>query len=213
LILTGLLGGSFNPAHRGHRHISLAAIEALGLDDMWWMVSPGNPLKPREGMAPLTARFASALRASEGTPIKVTAIEEELGTLYTLDTLRGLIARFPDRRFVWLMGADNLSQLHLWKQWQDIARTVPIAVAGRPGYDAEAQAAPAMGWLRRFVLTADQVRNRTMGSLPSLVLLQLPPDPTSATAIRAADPDWHESTDYSFNPKSLRDQVTQRLVR
>lgn len=212
MILTGLLGGSFNPAHQGHRHISLAAIEALGLDDMWWMVSPGNPLKPREGMAPLPVRFASALRAAEGTPIKVTAIEEELGTLYTLETLHALIARFPDRRFVWLMGADNLSQFHLWKQWQDIARTVPIAVAGRPGYDDEAQTAPAMGWLRRFVLTADQVRNRRMGSLPALVLLDLSPDPTSATAIRAADPDWHESKDYSFNPKSLRDQVTRRLV-
>jgi nicotinate-nucleotide adenylyltransferase len=212
LILTGLLGGSFNPAHRGHRHISLAAIEALGLDDMWWLVSPGNPLKPREGMAPLPVRFASALRAAEGTPVKVTAIEEELGTLYTLETLHALIARFPDRQFLWLMGADNLSQFHLWKQWQDIARTVPIAVAGRPGYDADAHKAPAMGWLRRFVLPADQVRNRTMGSLPTLVLLQLPPDPTSATAIRAADPDWHESKDYSFNPKSLRDQVTRRLV-
>ena len=212
MILTGLLGGSFNPAHRGHRHISLAAIEALGLDDMWWMVSPGNPLKPREGMAPLPARFASAVRAAEDTPIKVTAIEQELGTLYTLETLRALIERFPDRRFVWLMGADNLSQFHLWKQWQDIVRTVPIAVAGRPGYDAEAQKAPAMGWLRRFVLAADQVRNRTMGGLPALVLLQLPPDPTSATAIRAARPDWHESDDYSFNPKSLRDQVTRRLV-
>ena len=212
MILTGLLGGSFNPAHRGHRHISLAAIEALGLDDMWWMVSPGNPLKPREGMAPLAARFGSALRAAEGTPIKVTAIEEELGTLYTLETLHALIARFPDRQFLWLMGADNLSQFHLWKQWQDIARTVPIAVGGRPGYDEQAHQAEAMSWLRRFVLTADQVRNRTMGSLPALVLLQLPPDPTSATAIRAARPDWHESDDYSFNPKLLRDQVTQRLV-
>ena len=212
MILTGLLGGSFNPAHQGHRYISLAAMDALGLDDMWWMVSPGNPLKPREGMAPLPTRFASAVRAAEGTPIKVTAIEQELGTRYTLETLQALIARFPDRQFLWLMGADNLSQFHLWKQWQDIARTVPIAVAGRPGYDEQAHQAEAMSWLRDFVLTADQVRNRTMGSLPALVLLQLPPDPTSATAIRAADPDWHESKDYSFNPKSLRDQVTRLLV-
>jgi len=213
VILTGLLGGSFNPAHRGHRNISLAAMEALGLDDMWWLVSPGNPLKPKEGMAPLPVRFASALRMAEGTPIKVSAIERELGTPYTHETLHALIERFPERSFVWLMGADNLSQFHLWKDWEGIARTVPIAVVGRPGYDDEAHKAPAMGWLRRFVLTADQVRNRTMGSLPALVLLQLPPDPTSATAIRAAEPNWHETKAYSFNPKSLRDQVTQLLVR
>ena len=213
MILTGLLGGSFNPAHKGHRNISLAAMEALGLDDLWWMVSPGNPLKPAAGMAQLSARFASALRMAEGTPIKVTAIEQELGTRYTLDTLKALIARFPDRQFLWLMGADNLSQFHLWKDWQAIAELVPIAVAGRPGYDADAQKAPAMGWLRRFVLPADQAKARTDWSLPTLVLLDLPPDPTSATAIRAAEPNWHESEAYTFNPQSLRDGVTRRLLR
>ena len=213
MILTGLLGGSFNPAHKGHRNISLAAMEALGLDGLWWMVSPGNPLKPAAGMAQLPARFASALRMAEGTPIKVTAIEQELGTRYTLDTLKALIGRFPDRQFVWLMGADNLSQFHLWKDWQAIAELVPIAVAGRPGYDADAQKAPAMGWLRRFVLPADQAKARTDWSLPTLVLLDLPPDPTSATAIRAAEPNWHESEAYTFNPQSLRDGVTRRLLR
>ena len=212
-LLTGLLGGSFNPAHGGHRAISLAAIEALGLDELWWMVSPGNPLKPAAGMAPLPARFASALRIAEGTPIKVTAIEQELGTRYTLDTLTALIARFPELSFIWLMGADNLSQFHLWKDWEAIARLVPIAVVGRPGYDADALAAPAMGWLRRFVLPADQAKARTDWSLPTLVLLDLPPDPTSATAIRAAEPNWHESEAYTFNPQSLRDGVTRRLLR
>jgi nicotinate-nucleotide adenylyltransferase len=211
--LTGLLGGSFNPAHDGHRRISLAAMEALALDDLWWMVSPGNPLKPGEGMAPLEARFASALRMTEGTPIKVTAIEQELGTRYTHSTMKALTSRFPDRRFVWLMGADNLSQFHLWRNWRAIARLVPIAVVGRPGYDAQALTAPAMSWLRRFVLTADQAKGRTEWSLPALVLLQLPPDPTSATAIRAAEPDWHESETYSFNSGDLRDGVTRRLLR
>ena len=213
MILTGLLGGSFNPAHEGHRAISLASIDALGMDELWWLVSPGNPLKPAQGMAPLPARFASALRMVEGTPIKVTAIEEELGTRYTYATLKALIVRFPERRFVWLMGADNLSQFHLWRNWRAIAKLVPIAVIGRPGYDAQALTAPAMGWLRRFVLPADQAKARTDWSLPTLVPLHLPPDPTSATAIRAATPDWHESQAYSFNPESLRDQVTRRLLR
>jgi len=212
-MLTGLLGGSFNPAHSGHRQISLAAIDALALDECWWMVSPGNPLKPQAGMAALPARFASAQAMARGTPIKVTAIEEELGTRYTYATLKALLARFPQRRFVWLMGADNLSQFHLWGHWRSIAKLVPIAVIGRPGYDALAQTAPAMGWLRRFVLPADQARSRTDWSLPTLVLLQLPSDPTSATAIRAAEPNWHEAEAYSFNPKSLRDDVTRRLLR
>ena len=213
MIFTGLLGGSFNPAHQGHRRISLAATEALGLEELWWLVSPGNPLKPAAGMAPLTARFASAQRMAEGTPIKVTAIEEELGTRYTHATLKALIERFPERRFIWLIGADNLSQFHLWRHWKAIARLVPIAVVGRPGYDADALTGPAMAWLRGFVLPADQAKGRTHWSLPALVLLHLPPDPTSATAIRAALPDWHQSADYSFNPDSLRDGVTRRLLR
>ena len=213
LILTGLLGGSFNPAHQGHRRLSLAAMGELALDEIWWMVSPGNPLKPTAGMAPLEARFASAQRMAERTPIKVTAIEEELGTRYTYATLRALTRRFPERQFVWLMGADNLSQFHLWGHWRSIAKLVPIAVMGRPGYDADALTGPAMAWLRRFVLPADQAKGRTDWSLPALVLLHLPPDPTSATAIRASQPNWHESETYSFNPNSLRDGVTRRLLR
>jgi nicotinate-nucleotide adenylyltransferase len=213
LILTGLLGGSFNPAHQGHRAISLAAMEALALEELWWMVSPGNPLKPAAGMAPLPCRFASALRMTRHTPIKVTAIEQELGTRYTYASLKALTRRFPQRQFLWIMGADNLSQFHKWGHWRSIAKLVPIAVVGRPGYDGQALTGPAMGWLRRFVLPADQARARTEWSLPALVLLQLPPDPTSATAIRAAAPDWHETEAYSFNPESLRDQITHRLVR
>lgn len=213
MTLTGLLGGSFNPAHEGHRRLSLAAMDALALDDLWWLVSPGNPLKPTAGMAPLDVRFASALRMADETPIKVTAIEQELGTRYTYASLKALAARFPERQFVWMMGADNLSQFHRWGHWRSIARLVPIAVVARPGYDALALEAPAMDWLRRFVLPADQAKGRTDWSPPALVLLDLPPDPTSATAIRAADPQWHAAADYAFNPESLRDQVTHRLVR
>src|SRR5687768_2690605 len=131
VIPTGLLGGSFNPAHRGHRRVSASAIRALGLDEMWWLVSPGNPLKPVRGMAPLPARLASARRQARGLPIRATAVEEELGTRYTVDTLAALIRLYPDRRFIWLMGEDNLAQFHLWRHWRKIARTVPIAVVSR----------------------------------------------------------------------------------
>jgi nicotinate-nucleotide adenylyltransferase len=210
VIRTGLLGGSFNPAHAGHRRISLHAAASLGLDEVWWLVSPGNPLKPEEGMAPLAARFASARRAARGAPIRVTAIERELGTRYTADTLLGLRRRFPERDFVWLMGADNLAQFHRWRDWRKIAATVPIAVIGRPGYDGEALASPAMAWLRRFVRPAASARDWTRWRPPALVLLQLPPDATSATGIRAAEPDWHQNPARSFNPKALRDGVTRR---
>ena len=206
----GLLGGSFNPAHRGHRRISAQVLEALDLDEIWWLVSPGNPLKNPKGMAPLAARFASALKAARRLPIRVTAIERELGTRFTVDTLRALTRRFPDHRFIWLMGADNLAQFHRWRDWRRIAATVPIAVVARPGYDGAAHAARAMGWLRRFVRPANQARQWTRWRLPALVLLKLPPDPTSATALRAADPDWHETSIKSFNPMALRDGVTRR---
>ncbi len=212
MIKTGLLGGSFNPAHRGHRHLSINAMRALGLDEVWWLVSPGNPLKPDKGMASLECRFTSAQRAAGGLPIRVTAIERELGTRYTIDTLRALRRRFPERQFVWLMGADNLSQFHQWRDWRAIASLVPIAVVGRPGYDAPAHSARAMGWLRRFVRPACQARHWTKWRPPALVLLKLPPDPTSATALRAADPHWHENPMKSFNLKALRDGVTRRPV-
>ena len=210
--LTGLLGGSFNPGHRGHLNVSLEALRKLGLDEVWWLVSPGNPLKDQKGMAPFEARFVSASRVARRGPIKVTAIERELDTRYTIDTLRALVRRYPRRRFLWLMGADNLAQFHRWRDWRKIAALVPIAVAGRPGYHDKALMAPAMGWLRRFVRPAAEVRRRTGWRLPSLVLLRLPPDPTSATALRAACPHWHETVMKSFHPEAVRDRVTRRPI-
>ncbi len=188
----GLLGGSFNPAHRGHRHVTLAAIRALDLDEAWWLVSPGNPLKPRRGMAPFAARVASARRMARRAPIRASAIEQRLHTRYTVDTLRVLQRRFPKIRFIWIMGADNLAQFHVWKDWRTIARTMPIAVIARPGYDGRALAAPAMGWLRRFRRPARQASDWTEWSVPALVLLRFRPDPTSATQLRAADPGWYK---------------------
>ena len=207
-IRTGLLGGSFNPAHGGHRRISRFAMKALGLDEVWWLVSPGNPLKPKKGMAPLALRLKSARDQARRLPIVPTAIERDLGTRYTVETLQALTRRYPKREFVWLMGSDNLAQFHLWRKWRTIARTMPIAVIARPGYDADAMASPAMAWLRRYRVPKASLFNGGNGSAPALVLLRFDPDPRSATAIRRADPDW--STHYAGAPP--RDPLTHRLV-
>jgi nicotinate-nucleotide adenylyltransferase len=187
----GLLGGSFNPAHRGHRRISLAAIDALGLDEVWWLVSPANPLKPAKGMAPFEARLESARRMARRAPIRVSDFEARARTRFTIDTLGALLARYPRHDFLWLMGSDTVAQFHQWKSWRNIARRVPIAVIARPGYDGAARAARAMGWLRRFVRPSSHARKWTEWSAPAILLLRLPPDPTSATALRALDPNWH----------------------
>ena len=133
----GLLGGSFNPAHAGHRAISLAAIDALGLDEVWWLVSPGNPLKDSAGHgAAMTRGLRSARAMARRARIRPTDIEARLGTVYTVDTIAALVRRHPNHRFIWLMGGDNLAQFHRWRNWRAIAREVPIAVIARPGYDA-----------------------------------------------------------------------------
>jgi nicotinate-nucleotide adenylyltransferase len=206
--LTGLLGGSFNPAHGAHRKITLFALQALGLDEAWWLVSPGNPLKSRAGMAPLAARVRSARAMARRAPIRVPAIVRELGTRYTIDTLRALERRYPRRRFVWLMGADNRAQFHRWKDWRAIARAMPIAVIARPGYDGAALASPAMAWLRRYRLPASGLKNRQEWSAPALIALRFDPDPRSATELRQADPDWAER----FSGPPPRDAVTHSPI-
>lgn len=206
---TGLLGGSFNPAHAGHRAISLFAMQALGLDEMWWLVSPGNPLKGESGMAPLSARLASAERQARRSRIRPTAIEQRLGTRYTADTVKKLVRRYPKRRFIWIMGADNLLQFHQWRRWRDISRTIPIAVIARPGYDHAAHAAVAMGWLRRFVRPASHKTRWTDWRPPALVLLRFRPDPRSATLLRQANPNWH----LDMNGRVQRDRVTRFPVK
>ncbi len=204
----GLLGGSFNPAHGGHRRISLFALQALGLDEVWWLVSPGNPLKPAEGMAPLAARLASAQRIARGAPIRPTAIERELGTRYTVDTLRALKRRYPKIDFIWLMGSDNLAQFHHWRDWRGIARTMPIAVIARPGYDGAAFASPAMAWLGRYRRSAAGLSTGAGWSTPALILLRFDPDPRSATALRRRTPDW--ATRYAG--RNIRDSLTHRQL-
>jgi nicotinate-nucleotide adenylyltransferase len=196
----GLLGGSFNPAHGGHRRMSLAAAEALGLDEVWWLVSPGNPLKPRAGMAPFEARFASARATARRSLIRVSDFERQIGTRFTVDTLDRLLRRYPRHRFIWLMGEDGVAQFHQWKSWRRVASMLPIAVLSRPGYGDQARANRAMGWLRRFVRPRSQAPRWTRWSAPAIVFLSLPPDRTSATALRARDPDWHHRYAPGNNP-------------
>src|SRR3954447_16973982 len=188
----GLLGGSFNPAHRAHRHISLAAMRALDLDEVWWLVSPGHPLKEgAKDMGPFEARFASAERIARGTLIQVSDFERKEESRFTVDSVRLLKRRHPEHRFIWLLGSDTVPNFHKWRDWRGLAREVPIAVIPRPGYDSAAHAARAMGWLRRFVHPPGQARSWTEWSAPAIIFLRLPPDPTSATAIRAQDPSWY----------------------
>lgn len=204
----GLLGGSFNPAHGGHRRISLFAMDALGLDEVWWLVSPGNPLKPKVGMAPLTTRFRSAVAQSRRAPIRVTAIERQLGSSYTVDTLRTLVRRYPKNRFVWLMGSDNLAQFHRWKDWRTIARTMPIAAIARPGYDAMAMGSTAMAWFRRHRVSAADFRKAANWRAPALIPLTFDPDSRSATAIRTTDLGWAAR----YSAIAPRDQLTRLLI-
>jgi nicotinate-nucleotide adenylyltransferase len=200
----GLLGGSFNPAHLGHRRISLAAMRALGLDEVWWLVSPGNPLKEgAKDMAGFEARFASAKQVARGARILVSDFEQREGVRYTFDTVRRLKGRYPRHSFIWLLGSDTLPNFHKWRNWRELARELPIAVIPRPGYDSDALAARAMGWLRRFVHPSGQARNWTEWSAPAIIFLRLPPDPTSATAIRAQQPSWYRRSS-SFVPHLRR---------
>src|SRR5438445_5945122 len=188
----GLLGGSCNPAHRAHRRISLEATRVLGLDEVWWVVSPGNPLKEgAKGMAPFEARLASARRMARGARIRASDFEQREGTRYSIDTVKHLKRRYPQHRFIWLLGSDILPNFHKWRDWRGLTRELPIAVIRRPGYDSAAHAARAMGWLRSFVHSSSQALHWTDWSAPAILFLRLPPNPTSATAIRAQNPHWH----------------------
>lgn len=134
----GLYGGSFNPAHAGHRHVSLMALKRLRLDRLWWIVTPGNPLKDTGELASTAMRVAQARDIADDPRIDVTAFEDEIGARYTVDTLAYLKRRFPGVNFVWIMGADNLAGFHRWRGWRRIARMMPVAVVDRPGWTLKA---------------------------------------------------------------------------
>jgi len=182
----GILGGSFNPAHAGHLHIAKMALVRLRLDQVWLLVSPGNPLKEAAGMAGLPERLASARAIADSRKIIATDIERHFGTRYTYDTLLVLRRLFPKAQFVWLMGADNLAQFPRWRGWMGIARTVPFAVLPRPTYSAAArsgQAARRLAHARRATRQAPVLAECVA---PAWVLLDGRENPLSATALRQA---------------------------
>lgn len=181
----GLLGGSFNPAHAGHVHVSLEALRRLDLDEVWWLVSPQNPLKAADGMAGLAERMASARAATAPHPrLRVTDLERELGTRYTIDTVRALRRRHPHARFVWLMGADNLQQLPRWKGWAALVEAVPIAVIDRPGFAPAALAGVAARRYAKARLSPDAARSLADRPAPAWTFLYARLNPLSATALR-----------------------------
>jgi nicotinate (nicotinamide) nucleotide adenylyltransferase/ribosome silencing factor RsfS/YbeB/iojap len=182
----GLLGGSFNPAHGGHLHLSLTALQRLDLDEVWWLVSPQNPLKPMAGMAPFAARLAQARQVAAGHKrMRVTDLENRLGgSRYTVDTLKAVRRRFPRLRFVWLMGSDNLVQIRDWERWAEIFRTVPIAVFDRPSYSAKALAGLAAIRFARERVPSTAARRLAETKPPAWAFFHTRLDPTSATLIR-----------------------------
>jgi len=182
----GLLGGSFNPAHAGHRHLSVEAIRHLKLDAVWWLVSPQNPLKSGDGMAPQRERLARARRVARHPKLLVTDIETRLGTVYTADTVRRLARLFPHVRFVWLMGADNLIQISRWERWHQIFESVPIAVFARPSYCLRALASVARHRFARFRIAERRARRLAGLRAPRWVFMHTRLHPASATRIRAA---------------------------
>ena len=188
----GLLGGSFNPAHEGHVHISGLALEYLALDEVWWLVSPQNPLKPEDGMAPFAERLAGARNiaaAADGRRFRATGIEARFGTRYTIDTLRMLKLRWPRAHFVWLMGADNLIEIPKWRNWAEIFEILPVAVFDRPSYASRALAGKAARRFKGGRLDEEQAPRLAGIKPPAWVFLHASLNPASATRIRAGRTD------------------------
>jgi nicotinate-nucleotide adenylyltransferase len=175
----GLFGGSFNPAHEGHAHIAREALKRLDLDEVWLIVSPQNPLKDADGMAPLAARLASA------HALKAVALETWLGTRYTADTLEACARRFPRTRFVWVMGADNLLQFDRWQRWRKIFNTMVIAVFARPTYSNKALVAKAARAFSTAQIGSRRVRRLGTFAPPAWAYFPVRLHPASATRIRA----------------------------
>ncbi len=182
----GLLGGAFNPAHKGHIRMSLLAIKYLGLDEVWWLVSACHPMKNPRDIAPLTQRMAHARRLCAGhRGVRVSGIEALIASRYTVRTVAFLQQRCRRCRFVWLMGADNLSQIHRWHRWRDLFRSIPIAVFGRPGYSLRAlNGVAAKAYRHRRVGEGAAIR-LVYGHPPAWVFLSALYDPSCATFLRS----------------------------
>lgn len=184
----GLLGGSFDPAHPGHVHITDMALRRFRLDRVWWLVSPGNPLKAH-GPAPLSDRIARARRLIDDPRVVVTDIEARLGTRLTADTIAALQSRWPRVRFVWLMGSDNLAQFDRWDRWREIAARVPLGVIARPGTRTAARSSRAARIMAAARLPEAQAARLALAAPPAWVLINVPMSSLSSSAIRAARPD------------------------
>lgn len=180
----GLFGGSFNPAHDGHRLASLTALRRLQLDRVWWLVTPGNPLKDNARLPPLADRVALARRIADHGRIQPTGIEARLRTRYTADTLRALTLRCPGVSFVWIMGSDNLASFHRWNEWRAIARMMPIAVIDRPGSTHRAVASPAANWLARWRISENQAAALAGAQAPAWIFLHGKRSTLSSTQLR-----------------------------
>lgn len=180
----GLFGGSFNPAHDGHRLASLTALRRLQLDKVWWLVTPGNPLKDNTRLPPLPERIRQARSVANSARIHVTGIEARLRTRYTADTLRALKRRCPGVRFVWIMGSDNLASFHRWNEWRAIARMMPIAIIDRPGSTHSAMASPAANWLSRWRIPESQAATLARTEPPAWVFLHGRRSALSSTMLR-----------------------------
>jgi nicotinate-nucleotide adenylyltransferase len=180
----GLYGGSFNPAHAGHRHVSLMALRRLGLDRIWWIVTPGNPLKDLGELSSTPARVAEARAVADHPRIDITAFEEKIGARYTVDTLAYLKRRFPGVRFVWIMGADNLASFHRWRGWRSIARMMPIAVIDRPGWTLKGMHSRSAAALASRRIPENEASALSDLTPPAWVFLHGPRSTLSSTAIR-----------------------------
>jgi nicotinate-nucleotide adenylyltransferase len=181
-MVIGLLGGSFDPAHEGHAHITREALKRMGLDQVWWLVTPGNPLKTRQP-ASMADRLAQARRIMRHPAVKITALEQALGTRSTADTLDRLRAIYPGVSFVWLMGADNLVQFHRWDRWRDILRSVAVGVLARPGSGVQARLSVAA---RAFRVNQVQRGETLRGHRPPVwCFVNLPLNDASSSEIRA----------------------------
>ena len=186
----GLLGGSFNPPHAAHRAISLFAIKRLKLDRVWWLVTPGNPLKDHGTLRDIDVRAEAARKMASDPRIDVSCLESVIGTRYTVDTIGYLRRRASGLRFVWIMGADNLAQFHRWQNWRRIASEVPIAVIDRPPQSFRALAAPAAHALARYRLPENQAGRLADQRAPAWVFLTGMKSNLSSTGLRNPDGSW-----------------------
>jgi nicotinate-nucleotide adenylyltransferase len=184
-MIIGLLGGTFDPPHAAHLHISQVALKRLGLDQLWWLVTPDNPLKSRSDVATFAKRLDAAQRMARHQRIEVTGFEASLGSVYTADMLAFLHKRFPGTRFIWVMGADNLKQFHHWRRWRDILKTVPVAVIDRPGCRYAARAGIAAQCFASAYIDESDARGLHRYRPPAWTFLSAPLLDISSTQLRA----------------------------